>query len=443
MPHSEAAGGNLHSVHTVSWIPAEYQLTPCGHHCEPGAFPKGEKWEVEEPRKIEAPATPCRCESKPKSKPLLSKSGCGSIPSNPCGFPDKEKEPCDCGCSGEKPQPLAKKEPAKVPIAAPCTIRLGAVVRLVDSKDRLVEDFATFVPPPAQQPSPSPPPATVLFHAAAASAITAGPAPVAAVPAAPVPASLPAMTASILACEYVDGMEAMLGKDFVVKDMKNGCIGLPSPDGSQNGVWYFPPTALTLWEYTEDGQAPNVGKMARKFMGDPTSADLDIVPPGRYDAPWDYQIKGWSLMKPIAPHVQDHVDFERTSLRLPPWAKVRQIASVDCLDKMHHDPQYVCPPGSYTSNAARTYVHSKRINGVDPLIGKPVISPDEQTVIHSKRRPSVTGLRGADGSLTKAVISQEDSPKGKDKSRNLEVDDYFRSSDRSLSGAQGKVEREG
>lgn len=37
-----------------------------------------------------------------------------------------------------------------------------------------------------------------------------------------------------------DGMAGMLGGTYTVTKVKPGVVGLPSPDGSQNGVWYFP-----------------------------------------------------------------------------------------------------------------------------------------------------------------------------------------------------------
>jgi len=43
------------------------------------------------------------------------------------------------------------------------------------------------------------------------------------------------------------GMENMLGKEFNVRSMgKDGSIYLPSPDGSEGGVWTFPPGAAKL-----------------------------------------------------------------------------------------------------------------------------------------------------------------------------------------------------
>jgi len=46
---------------------------------------------------------------------------------------------------------------------------------------------------------------------------------------------------------YRAAMDGMLGKEFTVKTQgKDGTFGIPSPDGSEGGVWDFPATALTL-----------------------------------------------------------------------------------------------------------------------------------------------------------------------------------------------------
>jgi GTPase SAR1 family protein len=47
--------------------------------------------------------------------------------------------------------------------------------------------------------------------------------------------------------EYKKAMDGMLGKEFNVKlRSQDGSIGLPSPDGSEGGIWNFPLEALTL-----------------------------------------------------------------------------------------------------------------------------------------------------------------------------------------------------
>lgn len=46
---------------------------------------------------------------------------------------------------------------------------------------------------------------------------------------------------------YRPAMDSMLGKEFTVKLMaKDSSIGLPSPDGSEGGIWNFPPGAVSL-----------------------------------------------------------------------------------------------------------------------------------------------------------------------------------------------------
>merc|ERR1712183_337915 len=49
------------------------------------------------------------------------------------------------------------------------------------------------------------------------------------------------------ALRYKPAMDNMLGKDFPVKTIgMDGSYGLPSPDGSEGGVWNFPPAAVRL-----------------------------------------------------------------------------------------------------------------------------------------------------------------------------------------------------
>lgn len=50
-----------------------------------------------------------------------------------------------------------------------------------------------------------------------------------------------------LKLEYKPAMDGMLGKEFSIKIMaRDGSVGLPSPDGSEGGVWNFPPGAVAL-----------------------------------------------------------------------------------------------------------------------------------------------------------------------------------------------------
>jgi len=47
--------------------------------------------------------------------------------------------------------------------------------------------------------------------------------------------------------DYKKAMDGMLGKEFTVKIIaRDGSVGLPSPDGSEGGVWNFPPGAVSL-----------------------------------------------------------------------------------------------------------------------------------------------------------------------------------------------------
>lgn len=50
-----------------------------------------------------------------------------------------------------------------------------------------------------------------------------------------------------LKLEYKPAMEGMVGKEYTVRIMaKDGSVGLPSPDGSEGGVWNFPPGCVEL-----------------------------------------------------------------------------------------------------------------------------------------------------------------------------------------------------
>jgi len=50
-----------------------------------------------------------------------------------------------------------------------------------------------------------------------------------------------------LKLEYKKAMDGMLGKEYTVKVIPaDGSIGLPSPDGSEGGVWNFPPESVSL-----------------------------------------------------------------------------------------------------------------------------------------------------------------------------------------------------
>merc|ERR1719506_45291 len=110
-------------------------------------------------------------------------------------------------------------------------------------------------------------------------------------------------------------MDEMLGHDFVVKEMKYGGVGLPSADGSQGGTWYFPFPSLVPWAGTKNGKAPPLARLANKAAGLPTKPRANLVPPGAGDAPWDFKIDGAKLMRPVAPPLQETVDFEKTDLR--------------------------------------------------------------------------------------------------------------------------------
>jgi len=148
--------------------------------------------------------------------------------------------------------------------------------------------------------------------------------------------------------KYDNSMDEMLGKTYVVKEMKYGGVGLPSPNGSQDQTWYFPLASLTPWLDTPAAKQAPVSSRAFRVVGLPTSAKMEIIPPGPHDAPWEYKIKGGNLIRPIGPPLNEVVDLAKKA-NLPPWKKVQQIASVECLEKLHKDPSHLCKSEAYTN----------------------------------------------------------------------------------------------
>jgi len=190
------------------------------------------------------------------------------------------------------PAPAPAASPGVAPGPAPDPIRPGVVVRIVGSKKELLDSFK------GQK---------IFYHAM---------------------------------------MDEMLGKDYVVKEMKFGGAGLSSPDGSQKDVWYFPEAALKPWLATKDAKAIPVAAKGYKAMGLPTNPKFGVGPPGRHDAPWDYTLKHRGLFDPIAPPYNERVDLENGQA-LPPMMKVKQVVSVECMDKLHKDPSHLCAPEAY------------------------------------------------------------------------------------------------
>lgn len=147
-------------------------------------------------------------------------------------------------------------------------------------------------------------------------------------------------------------MEDMVGKDYVVVKVIGDLVGLHSPDGTQNGVWYFPAYSLKPWLDTADAKQAPVPGLARRTAGLPTDTEFEIQPPSREASPWDYSVKHKKLMDPIAPPASKHVDLEKTSMPLPPFRKVQRVADIDCMEKLHKDPYYICDPEDYVDYVA-------------------------------------------------------------------------------------------
>jgi hypothetical protein len=148
-------------------------------------------------------------------------------------------------------------------------------------------------------------------------------------------------------------MEDMLGKDYVVVQVWSGdIVGLHSPDGTQNGVWYFPAYSLRPWLDTADAKQAPVPGLARRSAGLPTDTEFEIMPPSQEASPWDYSIKHKKLMDPIAPPMVQPVDLKKTSMQLPPFRKVLKVKDVDCMEKLHKDPHFICDPEDYVGHVS-------------------------------------------------------------------------------------------
>mmetsp|Transcript_133672 Transcript_133672/g.250092 ORF Transcript_133672/g.250092 Transcript_133672/m.250092 type:complete len:497 (-) Transcript_133672:58-1548(-) len=177
-------------------------------------------------------------------------------------------------------------------------------------------------------------------------------------------------------CRYVPLMTSMLGKPFVVVDTHgDGSIGLPSPDGSQNGIWWFPPVAISLWKATVNGPVVTTAS------GGLATAGAETVV-GPQDDPWSVDGALGEVGDVLDPKL-DASSSEATGIMKPPYRransrKVRQVISVKCMEKMHEDPSYMCPPEeligppspapvnetSPPRNASKTEEMEKQISGL-------------------------------------------------------------------------------
>jgi len=70
--------------------------------------------------------------------------------------------------------------------------------------------------------------------------------------------------------EYKPLMDTMLGQEFTVKLVaRDGSVGLPSPDGSEGGIWNFPPKAVKL------KVSPEVGLTLTRLRGGPWRCSME------------------------------------------------------------------------------------------------------------------------------------------------------------------------
>jgi hypothetical protein len=219
-------------------------------------------------------------------------------------------------------------------------------------------------------------------------------------------------------------MEEMLGKDYVIRAIDTcGHIGLPSPDGSHGGIWYFPSSTVKLWKDTKQGKEPPLPRLATKVMGNPSHTGIAIESAAPHAAPWQIKITGKNLMKPIVPHTQISVDFEESALRLPPWMKVRKILSVECLEKLHKDPKYECTkkdPVVTTTAAPMSAAKAKKLRQRVRHLESTIRSLTEpRKYDKSVGHPVTTKVVKKLGSLNKAVTNQEDGGSNKDMSKDL------------------------
>jgi len=218
---------------------------------------------------------------------------------------------------------------------------------------------------------------------------------------------------------YSPLMDSMLGKDFVVKNMDHGGAGLPSPDGTQEDVWYFPLPALTPWSETKDARIPPVAGRAFKAVGLPTHARLEVGPPSRHEAPWEYSVRGRNLLDPIAPPMNERVDLEATAMALPPYMKVKQVVDVECLEKLHKDPNHLCNPEAYvdynkvtpapTTEKPLTQAEAKALKKQIKHLKKQIhsLTPKEMEVLPELKDFEVSGWKSVSQTMNSAGAYSE------------------------------------
>lgn len=163
----------------------------------------------------------------------------------------------------------------------------------------------------------------------------------------------------------VQGMDEMLGITLPVIEMLcDGSVGLRSPDGSQNGTWYFPPQLVTEWEADKDAGKDYYKHEGLKVEGEGTTLAAPDGDPFSAVGSSAGQVKRFFDPRFKAGADQVNIDAKRGYLRAI-GKKANNIISVKCLEEMHKNASYVCPPEDYK-------------NGTVPAPpAKPTLSPQE------------------------------------------------------------------
>lgn len=149
-------------------------------------------------------------------------------------------------------------------------------------------------------------------------------------------------------------MDQMLGHEYVVRAIgqPSGLIGLPSPDGSNDGTWYFPPSALLRWQDTPGAKSPHLNPLdssssAKWALGSEGAGGLANT--NSLDRQWTLEDDVGSaanLLEPPPADIVQEVDIQRSSPFLT-RRKVREVIDVKCMEMLLHNPAFICPEDSY------------------------------------------------------------------------------------------------
>lgn len=147
----------------------------------------------------------------------------------------------------------------------------------------------------------------------------------------------------------VQGMGEMLGYAFVVREMMcDGSVGLPSEDGSQNGTWYFPPHLVAKWEAGKDAVKDSLKEQGSSSSTEYEGTSLAGPDGNPLNAMGSSAAEAKKFFDPRLKYGADQVNIDgmRGYLRAI-GKKVNKIISVKCVEEMHKNASYVCPPEDY------------------------------------------------------------------------------------------------